>query len=75
MTVQLTPSQEQRLEHLAGQLAITPTELAREGLDRFLDREEEMLLAVKRGDEDIAAGRLLEHDEVVARIEKLLEGR
>jgi predicted transcriptional regulator len=30
---------------------------------------------VKRGRDDIAAGRLLEHEEVFARVEKLLQSR
>ncbi len=72
MTVQLTPVQEARLQNLAARTALTPDELVRGTVDRFLDQEEDFLAAIKRGDEDIAAGRLIEHDEVVARIEKLL---
>ncbi|SEG05424.1 Predicted transcriptional regulator [Bryocella elongata] len=75
MSVALTPEQEQRLQHLAAQTSLSPDELAQRGVDRFLDQEEELLLAVKRGDEDIAAGRTVEHEVVVARIENLLHGR
>ena len=75
MAVQLKPGQEERLQHLASQSGLTPDELLQQQLDRFLDYQEDLARAVKRGDEDIAAGRVVEHDEVVARIEKLLQGR
>jgi predicted transcriptional regulator len=75
MAVQLKPEQEQRLQHLASQSGLTMDELLQRQLDHFLDYQEDLAMAVKRGDEDIAAGRVLEHDEVVARIEKLLQSR
>ena len=75
MTLHLTPALEQRLEHLAAQVHRTPDELAQEGMDRFLAYEEEILAAVQKGEEDIKAGRVLEHHEVVARIEGLLSDR
>ena len=75
MAVHLTPAQEQRLQHLAAETHRTPDELAQEGVDRFLAYEEDLHAAVKRGREDIVAGRLLEHEEVFARINKLLHNR
>lgn len=73
MSIHLTPIQEQRLQHLATYSGRTADELVQEEMDRFLAYEEEMLRAVQRGDEDIAAGRLLEHSEVVARVERLFQ--
>lgn len=75
MAVHLTPAQEQRIQDLAAQAHRTPDEIAQEGMDRFLAYEEEVLAAVRRGDEDIKAGRLLEHQEVVDRIVRLLRDR
>jgi predicted transcriptional regulator len=75
MTIQLTPSQEERLLNLAGLTARAPEDLVQEALGQFLAYEEDMAAAVQRGGEDIAAGRLVEHSEVVARIERLLDGR
>ena len=75
MAVQLKPEQEERLKHLASQSGLTSDELLQQQLDRFLDYQDDLAMAVKRGDEDIAAGRVLEHDEVVARIYKLLRSR
>jgi predicted transcriptional regulator len=75
MTVHLTPIQEKRLQHLAAHAGRTPDELVQEEVDRFLAYEEEMLWAVQRGNEDIAAGRVLEHSQVVARIERLFQNQ
>jgi len=75
MAVHLTPEQEQRLQHLAAETHRTADELAQEGVDRFLAYEEDLHATVKRGREDIAAGRLVEHEEVFARVEQLLRNR
>jgi predicted transcriptional regulator len=75
MTVQLTPAQEERLQQLATLRSLTPDELAQEGIDRFLSYEEDLVAAVQRGREDIAAGRLLEPEEVFARIDRMLQSR
>jgi len=75
MPVQLKPELEDRLQHLAERTSRTPDELAEEGLERFIAYEEDLMMAVKRGNEDIAAGRVVEHEVVVARMEKLLQGR
>jgi predicted transcriptional regulator len=70
MPLHLTPGLEQRLKRLAAQTGRAPEELAHEVLDRFVTEQEEILAAVKEGDDDIAAGRVLDHEEVVARFEK-----
>jgi predicted transcriptional regulator len=75
MTIQLTPSQEERLLNLAALTARTPDDLVEEALIQFLVYEEDCAAAVQRGRDDIAAGRVVEHEEVVARIEKILAGR
>jgi predicted transcriptional regulator len=75
MAVQLKPEQEQRLQQPAAQSGLTVDELLQRQLDSFLDYQEDLTMAVKRGDEDVAAGRVVEHDAVVARIDKLLQSR
>lgn len=72
MTLQLTPALEQRLEHLAAQTRRSPEELAQEGMDRFLAQEEQILTVIERGRADIAAGRLLETEEVFSHVELAL---
>jgi predicted transcriptional regulator len=73
MAAHITSIQQERLEHLAERTTLTPDQLLQEEVDRFLDHEEEMLRAIKQGDEDIAADRLLDHADVVARIDHLIE--
>jgi len=75
MAVQLKPEQEQRLQNLASQSGLTADELVQQQIERFLDHQEDLTMAVKRGDDDVAAGRVLGHGEVVSRVEKLLTGR
>jgi predicted transcriptional regulator len=73
MTLQLTPALEQELEHLAAQSNSTADALAQRALEEFVAHRLDLNEAVKRGDEDIAAGRLLSHEEVFARIDRMLQ--
>lgn len=75
MTVHLTPALEQDLQDLAAQSNSTPDEIAQHALEDFVAYRRDLKEAVRRGDEDIAAGRVLEHDQVVARVERLLHNR
>jgi predicted transcriptional regulator len=70
MPLHLTPELEQRLQQLAAQSGRTPEQLAQEALDLFLTEQEEILAAIQEGDDDIASGNVLPHEEVVARFEK-----
>ena len=71
MELHLTPALEQRLDHLAAQTQRTPEELAQEGMETFLDYEERSLAMVTRGRAEIAAGQVVEHQEVVTRIQQI----
>ncbi len=73
MMLHLTTALEKDLQHLAAQSNTTPDELAQHALENFVAYRRDLNDAVKRGNEDIAAGRVLEHGEVVARIEQLLQ--
>jgi predicted transcriptional regulator len=69
MTLRLTPALEQRLEQVAPQTHSSPDELAQEGMDLFLAQEEQILAIIERGRADVAAGRLLGPEKVLACIE------
>jgi predicted transcriptional regulator len=73
MTVQLTDAQEQRLQQLAATTMQTADELAREGMERFLNYREELHVAVQQGLDDVAAGRLLDHDDVMKMMDEIIE--
>jgi predicted transcriptional regulator len=75
MAVQLRPEQEERLQQLATQAGVTADEYLQQQVDSLLEYQEDLAVAVKRGDEDIAAGRLLANEEVFARIERRLKDR
>jgi predicted transcriptional regulator len=75
MAVQLKPGQEERLQQLATQAGVTADEYLQQQVDSLLEYQEDLAAAVKRGDEDIAAGRLLTSEEVFARLEQRLKDR
>jgi predicted transcriptional regulator len=75
MAVQLKPEQEERLQQLAAQAGVTADVYLQEQVDSLLEYQEDLAAAVKRGDEDIAAGRLLANEEVFARLERRLKDR
>ena len=75
MAVQIRPEQERRLADLAMQSGLSAEEFLQLELDSFLDYQEDLARLAKRGDEDIAAGRVVTQDDVVARVEKLLKGQ
>jgi predicted transcriptional regulator len=75
MAVQLKPEQEERLQQLATQAGVTADEYLQEQVGLLLEYQEDLAAAVKRGDEDIAADRLLTNEEVFARLERRLKDR
>ena len=75
MAIEITPALEQDLEHLAVEYRTSVGELAQRALEEFVACEGDLCAAAKRGDADIAAGRLLDHEEVVERIDRLLASR
>lgn len=72
MTVSLTSDQEARLAELAAQRGAHAEAVAAELLIRALEYEEWFLAQVQQGQESLRRGEGIEHDEVVARIEKIL---
>jgi predicted transcriptional regulator len=75
MAARIKSEQEQRLRELADQSGLSANEFLERELDSILAYREDLVAAVKRGDEDIAAGRLLSNEKVFARIEERLKGR
>jgi predicted transcriptional regulator len=75
MELQLTPELEKELQLLAAESKSTADELAQRALGEFVAHRRDLNEAVRLGNEDIAAGRVIDHEEVFARIERLLEGK
>jgi predicted transcriptional regulator len=72
MEVPLTPEQEAELEAIASREGRNADTLAHEILAVYLRREAQFVAAVKRGIASAERGDFVEHDEVLARIERLL---
>ena len=70
MELHLTPELEAGLARIAAQQRRSTDELVEEVLNRYLEREARFIEAVEKGIASADRGDLLEHDEVVARIEK-----
>ena len=75
MALQLTPDLEQELQHLATQSNSTPDELAQHALEDFAAYRRDLNEAVARAYADFASGRVVAHEDVVARIELLLQSK
>ncbi len=71
MEVHLTPEQEAELSELATRKGRDPDALAQEVLGFYLKHEARFVEAVKRGIASADRGDLIEHDEVLARINRL----
>jgi predicted transcriptional regulator len=70
MEVNFTPEQESRLHQVATRTGKDPRQVVEEGIDRILDYDERFLAAVEEGRASVRRGDLVEHDEVVDRIER-----
>jgi predicted transcriptional regulator len=73
MAVHITAALEQQLHHLAAESNLTADDLAQRALEDFVAYRLDLNEAVQRADEDIAAGRVFSHEEVVARIAHILK--
>ena len=72
MEVPLTPEQEAELKAIASREGRNANTLAQEILGIYLKREAQFVAAVKRGIASAERGDFVEHDEVLARIERIL---
>lgn len=73
MEVQLSPEKEARLQDYAMRTGREPSQLVAEAVDRMLEYDARFIQAVEAGRAAARRGELLEHDEVVARIEAMLK--
>jgi predicted transcriptional regulator len=73
MDVQLSPEKEARLQHFATRTGRSTGELVAEAVDRMLEYDARFIEAVEEGRATACRGELLEHDEVVDRIEGMFK--
>jgi predicted transcriptional regulator len=73
MEVQLSPEKEARLHDLANRTGREAAQLVVEAVDRMLEYDARFIEAVEEGRAAARRGELLEHAEVVARIEGMFQ--
>jgi len=72
MDIDLNPDLQAKLARLAAQRGRDPETLAREAIERFVDYDEWFIEEVEKGLAQIERGEVLTHEEVGARLNKLL---
>ena len=72
MNVRMTPEQEARLADIASRTGKAADELILEALSRLLDEDARFLKAVDQGFESLDRGKFVTHEEVKARLDRVL---
>jgi predicted transcriptional regulator len=72
MEVHLSPDKQARLQEIATRTGKNAEQIVEEAVDRLLEYDERFIAAVEKGRSSARRGELLEHDEVVERIDRLL---
>jgi len=72
MEIELTPELQAKLEEVAAQQGRDAQSLVREAVERLVDYDKWFVREVEKGLAQIERGEVLEHEEVGARIEKLI---
>ena len=72
MEIHLTPEKEALLRQVAARTGQDAAQVIQEAVDRLLDHDKWFVQEVEKGQAQAAKGDLIEHDEVMAQIEKRL---
>ena len=72
MEVRFSVDKEARLQQFAARAGKEPSQLVEEAVDRMLEYDERFIEAVEAGRESARRGDLLDHDEVVESVERIL---
>jgi len=73
MEVHFTPEQEAQLSQIASHAGTDTEHLVKDAALRLVEEDAKFRAAVRRGIEQADRGELIEHQEVVARMERLLQ--
>jgi predicted transcriptional regulator len=75
MDVNLTPALQAKLDKVAAQQGRDAQSLVQEAVQRLVDYDQWFVREVEKGLAQIERGEVLEHEEVGARLEKLLNDK
>lgn len=73
VTVRLDSATKSRLEELAQHTRRTKSFLAGEAISSYVERELAIVQGIKRGLEDVKAGRTVPHDEAMKRLRATID--
>jgi predicted transcriptional regulator len=73
MEVHLSADKEARLRDIAARSGKDASALVEEAVDRMLEQDARFLEAVEEGQADVRRSALLDHADVVERIERILQ--
>ena len=70
ITVRVSSGLKQRLESISGSTRRSKSFLANEAIERYVESEEAAIEGIRAGLEDMRAGRLVPHEQAMARLRK-----
>jgi predicted transcriptional regulator len=73
MEVHFSPEQEAQLSQIANYNGTPAEQLVKQAALRLIEEDAEIRAGIQRGIEQADRGELIDHDEVVARFERLLQ--
>ncbi len=73
MTIRLPPALKDRLARLAKSTRRSNSYLAGEAVAEYVDRELQVIEGIRRGLDDVAAGRVVAHDAAMDEIDAVIE--
>ena len=73
MTIRVSSETKLKLERIAADTRRSKSFLAAEAVSAYVDRELEIIEGIKRGMADVAAGRIVSHDDAMAEIDAVIE--
>lgn len=73
MEVHLTPEKEALLQQMASRTGKKTVDLVHEAVDRLLDHDAWFIQEVEKGMAQAARGELIDHEDMVERIEKRIQ--
>lgn len=73
LTVRMQASTKAKLDALAGHTRRSKSFLANEAIERYLDRELDIVAGIHRGLADMEAGRVVSHAQAMAEIDEAID--
>ena len=72
MTIRVRPDVKEKLDRIASDTQRSKSFLAGEAVAAYVERELEIIYGIKRGMADVAAGRVVPHEQVMAEARQII---